>query len=286
MMSKQSVNVSIVVANYNNGQYLNDFFNSIQQSSLLPLELIFIDDGSTDKSLEIISKFRALPYLKLIKFEKNRGFCNALNAGIETAKGKYIMRIDPDDVLLANRIAAQVSFLESHKDVDVVGSNVVYFSQKTGKDLMTSNFPLDHNSILREYKKGDHGVLHGTTLIRSSAFKNYTYDQGNYLVEDYDIFARMINDGHRFANIKEPLMKVRIHGESAANDISFHTIKKTFELRDKLFGTTTSALKVWFYYCYMLNYRKFLASKNKFANLFFLGLAVLCQPGKLLKRVF
>ena len=286
MMAKQSVNVSIVVANYNNGQYLNDFFNSIQQSSLLPLELIFIDDGSTDKSLEIISKFAALPYLKLIKFEKNRGFCNALNAGIEIAKGKYIMRIDPDDLLLANRIAAQVSFLENHKDVDVVGSNVVYFSQETGKNLMTSNFPLDHKSILREYKKGDHGVLHGTTLIRSSAFKNYTYDQGNYLVEDYDIFARMINDGHRFANIKEPLIKVRIHGDSAANDISFHTIKKTFELRDKLFGTSTSALKIWFYYCYMLNYRKFLASKNKFANLFFLGFAVLCQPGKLLKRVF
>jgi len=204
MMTKQSVNVSIVVANYNNGQYLNDFFNSIQQSSLLPLELIIIDDGSTDESLEIISKFTALPYLKLIKFEKNRGFCNALNAGIEMAKGKYIMRIDPDDMLLANRIAAQVSFLENNKDVDVVGSNVVYFNQETGKDLMASNFPLDHNSILREYKNGDHGVLHGTVLIIYQAgIKLQVPERKNWQI----CFLRQeIYDNSAYSNSKTKLL--------------------------------------------------------------------------------
>jgi glycosyltransferase involved in cell wall biosynthesis len=285
-MLVKSVNVSIVMANFNNGRYLVDFIESVMHSTVTPKELIIIDDGSTDNSLQILKKYIHLPFLKLIEFEKNRGFCNALNAGIELASGDFILRVDPDDIILKNRIEAQVAFLEKHHDVDVVSSNVIYFDGNTGKELITSNFPVSHQAIYQEYFNGDHGVLHATTLIRADVLKQYRYNQNNYLAEDYELFARMISDGHRFSNIKEALVKVRIHGDSAATNINYQTIQKTFQLRDEIFGTSTSVRKIRFYYWYMLNYRRFLLSDNLFYKPVFLVLAVLAHPGKLLKRLF
>jgi len=286
LMGKKTVSISIVAANFNNGIYLNDFIKSIQNASVAPLELIIVDDGSTDNSMEVIESYHDLPYLKGIRFEKNRGFCHALNAGIEAATGDYIMRADPDDIIFENRMADQFSFLEEHPDIDVVGSNVIYFDSGTKKKLTASNFPAGHEKIKLEYMKGDHGVLHATVTVRASVLKQYRYNQTNYLFEDYDIFARMIADGHLFANIKHPLVKVRIHKTSAANNVRYSTINHTFKLRDAIFKTSTSRLKIRFYYWYMLNYRRFLSADSVFLKMAYLGLAVVCQPQKLINRIF
>ena len=284
-MVKKTVSVSIVAANYNNGIYLKDFVNSILASTVLPVELIVVDDGSTDNSLEILNSFSRLPFFKLISFKNNKGFCHALNAGIEAATGDYIMRADPDDIILESRIEAQTSFLQDHDDIDVVGSNVIYFNSETGKDLIKSNFPLEHHGIKKEYLNGDHGIQHPTTLIRAQVMKQYRYVQENVLAEDYEIFAKMIKDGHRFANIKDPLLRMRIHAGSAGSNIKFDVIKKTFQLRDMLFNTLTSRAKVRCYYFYMLNFRRFLLSNSTMAKWGYLTLAVLCQPQKLVKRI-
>jgi glycosyltransferase involved in cell wall biosynthesis len=76
-----------------------------------PKELIIVDDGSTDNSLEILQEFSHLDFLKIIRFDQNKGFCNALNTGIENANGKYILRADPDDILMENRIETQYNYL-------------------------------------------------------------------------------------------------------------------------------------------------------------------------------
>lgn len=285
MVNKKQVNVSIVAANYNNGRYLNDFISSIDNSTVLPAELIIVDDGSTDDSLEIINSFSKLFYLKLIKFDTNRGFCDALNAGIEAATSKYIMRVDPDDIVVKNRIETQVAFLESHKDIDVVGSNVIYFNDKTKRDIVQSNFQVRHEDIRQEYLNGDHGVQHPTTMIRSSVMKKYRYNKDNVLAEDYEIFAKMINDGHRFANIAEPLLHMRIHGKSAGSNIKYKVIKKTFRIRDEIFKTQTGLVKIRFYYWFMLNYRRYLITNNIVLKPVFIFMAIVCQPAKLFKRI-
>ncbi len=284
-MKKKTASVSIIAANYNNGKYLNDFVNSITNSTFLPKELIIIDDGSTDNSLKILDEFSDLEYLKIIKFGGNRGFCEALNAGIEQATGKYIMRIDPDDIALKDRIQVQVNFLEKNKEIDVVGSNVIYFLNNTGKEVFKSNFPKDHSSIKQEYLNGDHGVQHPSTMIRSTVMKKYSYVQENVKAEDYEIFARMIKDGHRFANITEPLTRMRIHDQSAGSNIKYETIEMTFRIRDEIFGTSTKPLKTKFYYWYMLNYRKFLITQNKLMKPLYLLIAILCNPSKLTNRL-
>jgi len=281
-----TASVSIVAANYNNGRYLKDFINSVSDSSVLPKELIIIDDGSTDDSLKILESFSRLAYLKIIKFEKNLGFCEALNAGIEIASGDYIMRVDPDDIVLKGRIKSQVEYLENHKEVDVVGSNVIYFHDDTGKVLIRSNFPIDHSSIKTKYLKGEHGVQHPSTMIRSAVMKQYKYVQDNFKAEDYEIFARMIKDGLHFANIYEPLTRMRVHGQSVSVSIQYSTIKLTYKIRDEIFGTSTTALQSCFYYWYILNYKKFLITKNVLMKPLYLVLSVLFYPSKFFKRLF
>jgi glycosyltransferase involved in cell wall biosynthesis len=283
-MVKPTASVSIIAANYNNGRYLADFIGSIDQSTVLPKELIIIDDGSTDESLNVLGDFSSLSYLRIIKFERNRGFCIALNEGVKVATGEYIMRADPDDIITKDRIKIQVEFLESHKDIDVVGSNVMYFSNLTKKNLCKSNFPLNHASILKEYRNGDHGVQHPSTMIRARVMKKYVYDQKNVKAEDYELFARMIHDGYKFANIAQPLTKMRVHSQSVSSNIRYDTVKRTFEIRDEIFGTSTSKIKMKLYYYYISNYKKFLNSNNLGLKMFFLMASIICNPMKILKR--
>ena len=116
--------------------------------------------------------------------------------------------------------------------------------------------------------------------------KRYKYDQANFKAEDYEIYARMIKGGQIFANISEPLTKMRVHGQSISINIKYSTIKLTYKLRDEIFNTSTNPLKIRFYYWYIINYKRFLITNNKALKLLFLTLAISCYPWKFFKRFF
>ncbi|WP_180055708.1 glycosyltransferase [Acinetobacter sp. YH12142] len=285
--NKLTLDISVVAANYNNAPFLEDFFESWKKSTALPKELIFIDDGSIDDSLEIANNYKAeLPCLIIIALDKNIGFGNALNEGIDLATGKYIFRIDPDDEVHKDRLQIQYDLLESDQNIDIIGSNAIAFNSVTGKDVNKTNFPLTHKKILSAYRKGEHGVLHGTVMGRSSYFKKHKYVQSNVPAEDYDIFARMIKDGAIFKNLPEVLLRYRIHLNSASNVLPISTIQKTYALRDKIFSTQTSSLHINLYFLHIKFYRKFLFSNNGFKRLFFLLLAATLRPDKVVKKFF
>lgn len=285
-MIKKTASVSIIAANYNNGKYLEDFISSINESSVLPKELIIIDDGSTDNSIEIIESYLCYGYIRLIKIVKNKGFANALNHGIELCSGKYIARIDPDDIMISDRLEKQFMFLEKNHEIDLVGGNVTYFNSDTGKAVSNSNFPANHTKILNAYKAGDNGVQHPTVFVKSKVMKKYKYKEGIFPSEDYDIFARMINDGYKFANILESVNMMRVHPKSAANNVSYEAIQTVFILRKEIFNVEHSGLQVRRYYKYISNYRKFLISRNFFSKYLFIFIASFYYPSKLLKKIF
>lgn len=286
MNQKNQADVSIVSANYNNGRYLSDFILSIQDSTLLPKELILIDDGSTDNSLEILENFLNLDYLKIIPLYKNRGFANALNIGIENASSKYILRLDPDDRIDKNRIEMQYQYLEKHTKIDMLGSNALYFDSISEAVVNKSNFPIGHKNILKRYTKGEHGLLHGTIMARSSVLKKFKYNQHTFPAEDYDLFARIIKEGYIFENLRDVLVKVRVHVSSTSNNIGIKTIKTTFDIRDKVFQKRTSKLKVYIYFGHIFFYRKYLFNKNSFLKYIYIILATLFYPKKAIRRLF
>ncbi len=283
---KMFSDVSVVCANYNNGPYLDDFFLAFKMSTLAPKELIFVDDGSTDNSLAIAQKFAAqLPFLQIVPLERNQGFGNALNAGIKRATGQFIMRIDPDDIMLPERIEVQYDLLASGQ-CDVVGSNAEIFHSDTGRVLGTTNFPITHNVIDTKIRAGEHGVLHPTVMARAEFFKSQLYVQAHVPAEDYDIFARMLVAGARFANVDRVLMRYRVHQKSASNILPFSTISKTYVLRDRIFNTRTPKWRVRLYFLHIKFYRKYLFTTDAPRKVAYLCISTFCYPSKLWSRIY
>ncbi|MDG2520495.1 glycosyltransferase [Caulobacter segnis] len=284
-VANSHLDVSVVCANYNNGPYLDEFFLSFVASTRAPRELIFVDDGSTDNSLAIAQKFAfRLPFLKIVALERNQGFGNALNVGIEQATCRFIMRIDPDDVMLPERIEVQHQILASGA-YDIVGSNAEIFHSDTGRVLGKTNFPLTHDDIAAKIRAGEHGVLHPTVMARASFFKSQRYVQENVPAEDYDIFARMLAAGARFANIDSVLMRYRVHQKSASNILPFSTISKTYALRDRIFNDQTPKMRVWMYFVHIKFYRKYLFESNYPFKVVFLVISSIFYPAKFFSRV-
>ncbi|OMP32202.1 hypothetical protein BKM32_03900 [Mangrovimonas sp. DI 80] len=284
-MNEQSCDVSIVCANYNNGKYLHEFISSVINSTFLPKELIIVDDGSTDESKEILQTYK-LPYLKVIGLGRNEGFANALNHGINEATSKYILRVDPDDILDKKRIEKQFMFLESNCGIDLIGSNVVYFNENLFNVVGSSNFPEEGPDIYKRYVNGEHGLLHGTVMGKSTFFKKHLYRQNNVPAEDYDIFSRMMEDGAKAQNSLEKLTFVRIHVNSVSNSLPFSTVKMTYQLRDEIFKSKTPFVKIIINYLSLRYYRKFYFEKQLLKRVVFLGISSAFRPDKVIRKFF
>lgn len=280
--------VTILSANYNNAKFLAEYFESILMSEALPESVVFVDDASTDNSLDIVEQYieqyinRGVN-IKLIALERNVGFANALNIGLEHCSTKYIMRLDPDDYISSNRIGLQYNYLINNPNIDAVGSNAIYFRDKI--IINKSNFIANEKIIQSRYRSGEHGLLHGTIMIKTELLKQYKYRQENVPAEDYDIFARMVKDGKYFYNLVEPLTYVRIHESSVSNALPFRTVKLTYQLRDKIFQTTTPAIIIFFNYLHMKMYRKYLFENKIFHKYCYLIVSSFVRLDKVYLRI-
>jgi glycosyltransferase involved in cell wall biosynthesis len=277
------VDVSIVAANYNNGPFLEDFMTSIIDSTCYPKELIIIDDASTDHSTHILNTYNWVPFLKVIFLKNNVGLASALNMGLEMATSKYIMRLDPDDVIDSTKIGIQFEYLENHPSVDVLGTNAYYFTKDKNTRINTTNFPEKHDSIYKRFYNGQFGVLHGTIMAKASVIKAYPYFNARPV--EYVSFSNMIKDGYQFRNLSQVLYGVRIHGDSFVSTMKYTQYKKLFGYRDAIFQTKTSSGYIWMLYYHIYFYRKYMLTENAVLKYSFLILSILLQPVKLLARI-
>lgn len=282
----KSAPISILIANYNNGKYLECCIDSIMKSSILPERIIVVDDGSTDDSVSVLERLSLSNLIiKLVKLDKNVGFANALNCGLKFLDTEFVMRLDPDDCIKPNRIELQVNFLINNNKVGVVGSNVYYFQDNLNNIVGESNFEREHSWIEKKYFEGEHGVMHGTTTSRSNLYKCYQYRQEFVPAEDYDIYSRMLRGGVVFENIKEPLSLIRIHKDSVSNTLRFDTVHKTFALRELIFGIKYSKLITKISFVSRKHYRLALFSSSSFEKIYHLLVAGLLNPKAVLRRL-
>ncbi len=283
MSNRKTADVCIIVPNYNNARYLDAFIQSVTSSTVLPKTLLIVDDGSTDNSREVLEKHAGLPFLKTVYFEENRGLTSALNAALDAADAKYIMRADPDDLLHPERIERQFLFMESHPEVDILGCNVIYF-RDDNKQVNASNFPTKNKKIVHAYRRGEHGLQHPTAFIRSEVFQQYRY-QPIFPGEDYELLARMAKDGRVFANLDENLYYMRVHTGSSTTNLKFKAIENTFLFRDRIFEVKTTWLRKWLYFNHIRYYRKYQMAQTKAAAYLFLVVAILFYPRKFFRRL-
>ena len=205
-----SLLVSIVLPVYNCEKYITECLESIVTQTYKNWELIIIDDGSTDSSDEIISAFilkvdnHHVNYIKL----SHHGFTYCLNYAIKISSGKYIARIDADDIMLPERLEKQLLFLEEHPEIGILGTNA-YEIDEEGIIFSVLIKPKDDINIKKAFSY-DCAIVHPSVMIRKFIFDNYLYDEINSIPEDLELWIR-IKQFTLFENLQEPLIKKRKH---------------------------------------------------------------------------
>jgi glycosyltransferase involved in cell wall biosynthesis len=198
--------ISILLPVYNAENYVQETIASILAQTYTHFELIVINDGSTDRSQEIIDSFNDKRIITL-KNEHNIRLIATLNLGLQKAKGKYIARIDADDIMLPNRISKQVMFLEENLDYGMVGSYVQTFGDVEGSIF----YPLDDASI-RYTSMFYNPFVHSTVMLRASVIATnlLDYDSTMLHVEDYALWIQIMRVS-KVANLPEILVRYRVH---------------------------------------------------------------------------
>ena len=200
--------VSVVLPVYNAENYVCDSIQSILDQSFADFELIIINDGSTDNSENKILQFTD-NRIRYIKNEVNLKLISTLNLGLQLARGKYIARLDADDIALTERFVKQVDFLEANPDYGLLGS----FAKEFGFSSNNIQYPTTDEAI--RYAGIYHNpFVHSSVMIRSSILVNYDlmFDVDQLHVEDYDLWIRILSVS-KVANLPECLVLYRVHAD-------------------------------------------------------------------------
>ena len=207
-----SPSVSIVMPVYNMATFLLECIPSILEQDYDNFELIIVDDGSTDQTADTIHSFLDN---RIVHVRREHDYMASMNAGIRLAKGKYIMRMDADDLMLQGRIRRQVEYMEAHPEVDVCGSGMKNF----GKDDSSLYGLTGHTSVISSLLLYN-TMAHPTVIMRKESVDRYIakhgtlYDKEYVYAEDYRLWTCMAMEGYRFDNIKEMLIKHRISSQA------------------------------------------------------------------------
>lgn len=200
--------VSVIVPAYNCAPYIASSISSVLSQTIRDLELIVVDDGSTDATIHEISRFND-PRIVVIRNPSNLGVSGATNVGIERARGEYLAALAADDLWLPNKLEMQLAHLESSEDLD--GSYTwIQHVDADGKRLPTierNDLGSDPVSTLLTSRRIK---LACTLLMRRSALtRTALLDPRLRTHEDWEYLLRLVLTGARFASVREPLTLVR-----------------------------------------------------------------------------
>ncbi|NJJ38390.1 glycosyltransferase family 2 protein [Paenibacillus apii] len=203
--------ISVIMPVYNNALYLQEAVNSILLQTLTDLELIIIDDGSTDGSAGIIHEIRDTRVRKIFHSE-NMGIVTSLNQGLDLARGQYIARMDSDDIAALNRLEVQAYFMDQNRSIDVCGTG--YTTNYLGPVKLN---PMNHEEI-KVWLLFYCCILHPSVMMRRSSVNrlHIRYDSNYPHAEDYELWNRLSTCA-QLANIPHNLMYYRLHGGQVSN---------------------------------------------------------------------
>lgn len=199
----QNIVISVLMPVYNAGDFLHDSIPSVINQTFKDYEFLILDDGSTDYSRSIVKQYDD-PRIKLI--ELNNDFIATLNYGLKVAKGKYIARMDADDIMLPERLKEQYNFMENNPEINLCGSLFRSFGESDSEyKLLCDSIELYKHMILYN------PIAHPTVMMRTSVIRKnqLKYKQEYKYAEDYKLWLDFLKYG-RIANINKVLLLYRI----------------------------------------------------------------------------
>jgi glycosyltransferase involved in cell wall biosynthesis len=211
--------VSIALPCRNAASFLPQALDSALSQTHVDLEVIAIDDGSTDETGELLHQAAARdPRVRVFAHDRPLGIIRALNRAVEEATGDFIGRMDADDVLAPDRIERQLEVLTSRDDVGVVGCAALAIDE-TGRVVGRLPVRCTQSDPARFLALFATPVMHPTLMARTTVMRDFPYRESPEClhVEDYDLFIRMLARGVQFINIDSPLYSKRTHPHGVSN---------------------------------------------------------------------
>ena len=225
--------ITVYITNKNYGIYLAKAIKSILKQSFKSIELIIIDDASTDSSKEIINKFNKDNLFRVIYNKKSKGLIKSSNIAIKAARGEYIIRLDADDYLDLNALSVLYNIISKDKNIALVYSDYYLIDTKNNilsleKQLLRKNNNLDHLPVLA-----------ACCLIRKSAlFSVNLYDERFTRQDGYDLWYKLLKN-FKFKHISLPLFYYRKHGKNLTTNK-----QKLFKTRTKILNKFSNIRKI------------------------------------------
>jgi glycosyltransferase involved in cell wall biosynthesis len=206
--------VTVLMPVFNARRFLPEALRSLEAQTFRDFEFIGVDDGSSDGSCELLEQYARREPRARIVCQQNTGIVGALNRGLAIASGKFIARMDADDICMPERFAAQVAFMEVRRDCVAVGSDVMYIDPE-GRALVRHCPPDSNDKIMAALLNGNGGaIIHPSVMLRRSAVVAAgSYRSEWQWVEDLDLYLRIAEHG-RLANLPNVLLHYRQHSSS------------------------------------------------------------------------
>lgn len=214
---KENPLISVILPCFNAEQYLQLALESIVNQTYSNLEIILINDGSTDCTEEICLRFKeADSRITYLKNKQNLGLIDTLNKGISVATGDYIARMDADDISHLSRFSLQINFLIKNPSIDLLGSiaqPIDVHGNKLANKVSTTYF---EPKTLRFSSYFTQPFFHGSILAKSGLLKTNKYDSNFKHSEDFELWLRLNSKNFTFANIQETLYYYRLNPQGVS----------------------------------------------------------------------
>ncbi len=244
--------ITVIMPCYNTERYINQAIESILNQTYKNFELIVIDDGSNDKTYDLAREYeRKDNRVKVLKNKNSKGIAGAMNTGLDLAKGKYITRMDSDDLSKPERLMKQYKFLCENKEYNACSVNI-YAIDKKGKRKSETLFKNIKNLPKEWIMIYDNPVPNAPIMYSSNIIKknNLKFDEKLKTAEDYSFLSNYIINGGKITMLEESLYEYRYHNTNISKSNYFITVENSIKVVDNYIKTMTdiSVSKSYYYF--------------------------------------
>lgn len=203
--------ISVLMCVYNGAKWVKECIDSVLSQKDVDIEFVIINDGSTDSTPYILNSYN--DHRLVVIHQENKGLTKALNRGLRIAKGKYVARIDADDVCLPHRLSKQRNFLVQNPEVVLVGSHAILIDENTD-EMGQTRYPVTHDSLVERLENFKTVFPHSSIFFK----KDVVVNEGGYnelfpKAQDYELYLRL-SEKYLLAGLDDYLVKLRITPDS------------------------------------------------------------------------
>jgi glycosyltransferase involved in cell wall biosynthesis len=231
--------VTALIPVYNREKYVGEAIDSVLAQTFTDFELLVIDDGSTDRSREVVQSYHD-SRIRCVMNDSNEGIPKTRNKGVRLAQGEYLAFLDSDDWAYPQRFAKQVAFLDHHADYAAVGTWVAWMDE-TGRPLRQIQRRPVFSEEIAAQRLFRQGITNSSSMARTIVLREYAHREEYGLSEDFDLWAR-IAAKYKLATLPEVLVRCRRHH----NRISLEQAHRVKDLRLTIYAEQLRALGITF----------------------------------------